>query len=365
MAMNIKDIYAVPMNMSPRERVLAAICHELPDRIPTDAIHVENAPEIARWLAIAESDVLDRLGIDGRIISAPFTGATRQEAGARYNEWGAPDTGDYGTARPYPLADVSSVHEIERYAWPSAGDYNFDAAGAAARQLGKTYAVRGPYWKPLFCQVCDLVGMENAMMQMAAEPVLFEAMLEHVFAHTAAFCERLLDACGDAMPILCLGDDFATQRGLMISPAAWRRYLKPRLAKLFDIGKRRGKFVWFHSCGDVTAVLPDLIDIGADVWETVQLHTLPISARDLKREYGRHLTFFGGVNTQRLPFVTPDEVREETLRCIEALGAGGGYICGPDHHIKPDVPAANAVALFDAARGFRREGYTRTNRENE
>jgi uroporphyrinogen decarboxylase len=150
--------------------------------------------------------------------------------------------------------------------------------------------------------------------------------------------------------ILCLGDDFATQRGLMVSPDAWCRHIKPHLARLFEIGKSRGKFVWFHSCGDITSVLGDLIDIGMDVWETVQLHALPIDAHALKRQYGRHVTFFGGINTQRLPFMTPDEVRREVRRVINMLGPdGAGYICGPDHHIKPDVSVQNTLALFDEA----------------
>jgi uroporphyrinogen decarboxylase len=199
--------------------------------------------------------------------------------------------------------------------------------------------------------------MENALIKMVEEPIIFEALLEGVSLYTLDFCERLLCACGDAMPILCLGDDFATQRGLLFSPSLWRRFLKPRYARLFEMGKRMGKFIWFHSCGDITAVLPDLIDIGVDVWETVQLHTLPLSPQKLKRNYGRHITFFGGVNTQRLPFQKPEEVRAEVVRCIELLGEGGGYICGPDHHIKPDVPAENALALFNAAQAFHREGY--------
>jgi len=90
----------------------------------------------------------------------------------------------------------------------------------------------------------------------------------------------------------------------------------------------------------------------------VQLHTLPISAERLKREYGRDITFFGGINTQRLPFVTPEEVRGEVQHCIAALGQGGGYICGPDHRLKPDVPPQNIVALFRAATDFRRPSYT-------
>jgi uroporphyrinogen decarboxylase len=95
-----------------------------------------------------------------------------------------------------------------------------------------------------------------------------------------------------------------------------------------------------------------------DVWETVQLHTLPISARQLKQEYGHHITFNGGINTQALPFGSPRSVRNEVLRRLEELGEGGGFICGPDHHIKPDVPPENSVALFQTVREFRRAGYT-------
>jgi uroporphyrinogen decarboxylase len=345
--------------MKPRDRMLGAIRHEPADRIATDAIHIENQPEIARYLGIEPDQVLDRLGIDGRIVAAPYTGERPAGApGESLTEWGTPDTGDYGTARLNPLAGAGSARDVERYAWPDPADYDYAAAAQAARTLNDTYAVRGPYWQPLFCRVCDLFGMEEAMVRLATEPAVFEAAIERVFAFTHAYCARLLDACDDALPILCLGDDFATQRGMMISPEMWRRFLKPRFARLFELGKRRGKFVWFHSCGDVTAILPDLIEIGVDVWETVQLHTLPLTAEQLKRNYGRHLTFFGGVNTQRLPFATPEAVRAETLRCIEALGEGGGYICGPDHHIKPDVPPANTVALFDTAHAFRRGGYT-------
>jgi uroporphyrinogen decarboxylase len=248
---------------------------------------------------------------------------------------------------------------VERYPWPDSSHYDYDGAAKTAGRWGKQYAVRGPYWQPLFCRACDLLGMEEAMIKMTLAPVLFEAVLDKVFCHTAALCSRLLDACGDDMPIFCLGDDFATQRGMMLSPQHWRKFLKPLYARLFAIGKQAGKYVWFHSCGDITEVLPDLLDIGMDVWETVQLHTLPMSAQALKQEYGRDLTFFGGINTQRLPFATPDEVRSEVTACIEALGGNGGYICGGDHHIKPDVPAENAVALYAAARAFRRDSYTR------
>ena len=346
--------------MASRERVLAAIRHEVADRIPVDAICVENQGKIAELLRIDQTEVIGRLGLDGRIVAAPFTGPVHEPVnGIGFTEWGTPSTGDYGTGRSYPLAGADSVVEIDAYAWPDIAQYDFARAGEIAEALDTEYAVRGPYWRPLFCRVCDLLGMEEALSKLLLAPAIFEAVLERVFCHVADYCERLLTACADHMPILCLGDDFATQRGVMISAEHWRRFLKPRYARLFETGKKKGKLVWFHSCGDITAVLPDLIDIGMDVWETVQLHTLPVSAEQLKREYGRHITFFGGVNTQHLPFATPEQVRAEVTKCIEVLGRDGGYICGPDHHVKPDVSAENTVALFDTAKAFRRDGYTR------
>lgn len=373
--------------MNGRERQLATIRHEVPDRVSIDAIAIETLPQIAAHLGIptaaGTAAVLDRLGIDGRVILAPYTGppgrpvdglaelAARAECvylvpyfdhdpgpPMQTTEWGTPWVPHYATHRAFPFTPDSSIRDVETYAWPAVEDYDYAWARRMAARFAPNYAIRGPYWKPLLCQVFDLLGTEEAMVTMLTRPPLFEALLERVAAVTIGYVQRFVAALGDDLHILYLGDDFATQRGMMISPQLWRRYLKPLYARLFEIGHRANKYVWFHACGDITAVLPDLIDIGMDVWETVQLHTLPLSPARLKEEYGRHLTFFGAVNTQRLPFMTPEQVAAEVTTCIEALGKGGGYICGPDHHIKPDVPHANSVALFDAAQAFRRPGYT-------
>jgi len=369
--------------MNSRERQLAAIRHQVPDRIPVDAIAIEIQAEIAAFLGIEHQAVLERLGTDGRVILAPYLGTPEEPVDGlaefavraecvyltphlgrtpglfpEFTEWGTPKVPHYATHRYFPLSADSSLADIETYPWPDPGHYDYALAAELAHRFAPDYAIRGPYWKPLLCQVFDLFGTEQAMVLMLTNPLMFEATLEHIFAFTSEYVRRFVAALGEDLHILYLGDDFATQRGMLISPQLWRRYLKPRYARLFEIGKQANKFVWFHACGDITAVLPDLIDIGMDVWETVQLHTLPISPEQLKREYGRHLTFFGGINTQRLPFKTVEQVCHEVRRCIEVLGEGGGYICGPDHHIKPDVPPANAVALFDTARQFRRAGYT-------
>lgn len=338
--------------MDHRDRQLAAIRHEVADRIPVDAQAIENTEAIAKKLGVPETEVAERLGLDGVCIGVSYGRKCFDASGQEVSEWGIPVVQDWGTSHHVPLGAAGSTADVERYPWPDPAAYDYAGSQARAREKHQRYAVRGPRCPVFFHQLCTLMGVEEALVKMVEAPRVFEAALESVLRVTREQCRRYVAACGPDLDILCLWDDFATQRGLMFDPALWRRYIKPRYAELFEIGKQAGKFVWFHSCGDVTEVLPDLIDIGMDVWETVQLHTLPMSPEQLKREYGRSITFFGGINTQRLPFAGVAEVREEVERCITALGRGGGYICGPDHHIKPDVPAENAIELFRAAREF-------------
>lgn len=349
--------------MNSRERTLAVINRKLPDRIPVDCIHVENAAEIAEYLKISsdQESVLKTLGIDGRVVGpGKYTGTMPDSIYCEaVDEWGTAAEQDYGFAHRYPLESVSELSEIEAYHWPLPSKYDFAESAQTAKSIVQSgTATRGPYWKPIFCRMSSLFGMEETMVTMMTEPGIFEAALEKVVDHTYEYCNHLISAHGENLDVFCLGDDFATQRGLMISPDLWRKFLKPCYEKLFSLAKKAGKPVWFHSCGDITSVLPDLIDIGMDVWETVQLHTLPISAEKLKNEYGKDITFFGGINTQNLPFASPAEIEAEVLKCIDVLGKNGGYICGPDHHIKYDIPAIKAITLFNTATGFRKDGYT-------
>jgi len=193
--------------------------------------------------------------------------------------------------------------------------------------------------------------MEETMVKMLTDVKVFEAVLERVFQFMYDYVEEFVKV--DGVDILCLADDFADQRGMMFNPELWRKYFKPGFRKLFDLGRKKSKKIWFHSCGNILAVLPDFIDIGIDIWETVQLHTLPIDAKTLKREYGKDIAFFGGVNTQSFPFKNPEEIRADVLETIKILGESGGYICGPDHHIKYDISPENTMAIFDTAKNYK------------
>ncbi len=343
--------------MTPKERQLAAIRREPIDRTPVDAIWVYNQKAIADYLNIDEKQVLAYMGLDGRPILLEYENEFSErsdEAGTIF--WSTTlfegDSSQYGTQRKYPLEHASSIKDIEAYQWPDPDKFQYEKAVKLAEKYEDIYALRGPFWMPIFCKACDLFGMEEAMVKMMTESAVFEAAVRSITDITVEVYRKFFDRCGDKVDIFQLGDDFATQRGMMISPAKWREFIKPQLSRLIEVGKSLNKIIWFHSCGDVTDVLPDLIDIGIDVWETVQLHTLPISPSKLKSEYGRHITFFGGINTQTLPFSTPAAIELEVKQCVEVLGKNGGYICGPDHTINADVPPENVIALFKAAREY-------------
>lgn len=337
--------------MNHKQRQLLAIKHEAADRISVDAVGIENIPQMAKFLGITEDEVLVRLNFDGRVIPLnllPYSGPKPKfDSTLDVTEWGTLRSGDYGTEMPRPLAGATSVSAVEEYSWPQPRFYGYAQAAELCKKY-QEYATRGPSWMPLFCRVCDLFGIEEALVNMMCQPAVFEAALNRIFDIVYETCGLLLETCPD-MDIFYVADDFATQRGIMMSPEYWRKYFKPLYAKLFALGKRYKKYVWFHSCGDITTVLPDLIDIGMDVWETVQLHTLPITPEKLKQEYGKHLTFFGTINTQQLPFISPQEVAKQVKHCIDVFGRDGGYICGGDHHIREDMSPENVLMLYDTA----------------
>jgi len=349
--------------MTPKERQLATIRRQLTDRVSADTIFIYNFIEIAVLLGVDIGEVWNELGIDGRLVLLSYKNdyvvpATVPNRVTWSTSLIDETSSQYGTTRTYPLAQAKTRRDIDEYQWPDLDNFDYQAAADVAALLGDTYAVRGPMWVPIFSKACDMFGMEEAMIRMMIEPDIFEAALDKIADIHVETCERFVEACGDSLPIFCVGDDFATQRGLMISPSKWRQFIKPRLDRIIDVGRKRNKIIWFHSCGDITSVLPDLIEMGVQVWETVQLHTLPFSPMDLKKKYGDRLTFFGGINSQRLPYAKSDSIKSEVNSCIEALGKGGGYICGPDHTINEDIPPQNTIDLFEAVRSFRKEGYT-------
>jgi len=145
-----------------------------------------------------------------------------------------------------------------------------------------------------------------------------------------------------------LSDDYGHQGGLLMSPALWREFIKPRLRVIIQSIKNKGLYAFLHSCGNVSAIIPDLIEISLDVLHPIQPEAMDIEL--LKNEYGERLTFYGGIGTQRtLVESSPDEVKQEVQTTIEKMARKGGYILGPGITLQHDVPLENILAFLDAA----------------
>lgn len=365
-----------------RDRVLKAIDHVQPDTTP---VHILGFEGVGRWLdrfgVKEDSELREMLGLDIVWASAVYLGPHAERG---LSIWGtSPESAGYAgygysqSRGGFPLAGAS-VSDVEHFDWPDPNDFDYEVVSDILRSVpDKARCVRSVYfvqqeglsrmeasrgggpqtamrvggWLPLICTLFDLFGLEETLVKLHSEPKVIEAAVTRLEEFIVEFTRRQLEATKGVADIYWYGDDFATQRGLMISPDHWRKYLLPTYKKIFAIAKEYGVKMWFHSCGTFRPVLPDLIDAGMDVWETVQVHLPENEPEVLKREYGRDVAFYGAVNSQQtLPYGTPEEVRAEVRERVRVLGKGGGYICGGDHSVLPDVPIENVLAMIDEAR---------------
>jgi len=197
-----------------------------------------------------------------------------------------------------------------------------------------------------------LCSNENFLMMLAAEPKKAERLLDMLTEIHLESLPKVIQAAGDAVDILQMGDDLGMQTGMQVSPQMYRRFFKPRHQKMYRYVKDNSDMaVFLHSCGSISAVIADLIDIGVDIINPVQTSAADMEPKRLKDEFGQHITFWGGgIDTQRvLPNATPEEVREAVKERIDIFAPGGGFVFTQVHNIMADVPPENIVAMLDAA----------------
>ena len=351
--------------MLPRERALAAFEHQLPDVIPAYVRNIMDWERHAAHLGVVTRDELFAALGNTMVTYAPACLIPQDVGrvdpqGDPLSIWGVPEgaVGTYTDTVPRPLAGAETIADVDSFPWPSGDGWDF---AGMRRQLesDRTYARLSPSWMPVFSKLCEVFGMEKAMISLHTDLPIIEAALAHIDDFYATFYGNLLATCADRLDVFGLGDDFAGNFGLLISPETWRRLFKPLYAKWLAMAKARDLHTFLHCCGNIVEVLPDLIDSGLDAWQTVQTHLPGQGARRIKREFGQHLTFIGGIDTTNvLSYATPEQVRQHVRQQIRLLGEGGGYICAPDHTIMAEVQSANVVALYEECGAFQGNGFT-------
>jgi len=230
------------------------------------------------------------------------------------------------------------------------GSYkDFADQAKAARDTGRYVLVN--IWGSHFEKAYFSRSIENFLADMAAEPAFARKLLNTIIEKNMVMLDNFL-GIADIDGVM-LGSDWGSQVDLLMSPAVWEEMIRPGEQKEYDLIHGYGKNVWVHSCGNIEKALPSLVEMGLDVLNPVQPEAMDIAM--LKREYGEHLTFWGGISTQQtLPRGTPDEVRAETRRVRDMMSKGGGYILSPSQGIQDDVPLENIFALFEVAREKKR-----------
>ena len=379
--------------MTSRERVLATLNHEEPDRVPIvigannttgikmdtyrgikDLIGVEAPDEyLYRWpeLGTAKLDekTTQRLGVDVRGVrdlepAEVLERNEQREPGTPYiNSWGSgqvqTEPGEWFPG-VHPLADADSVEDVEEYdGWPDMTDPTRVAhVEERAKQLAEAgeYAIMATPWLlfPLE-RAFAMQGMDVFLQNLVRNREFAEALLNKITEKCKTLMDAFLEKLGDNVDIIGIGDDLGTQESLLMSPKTYRDILKPIHDDYISfIKERTDAKVFFHTDGDVFPLIEDFIEIGVDILNPIQTSAGKMAnLSELKEQFGDEIVFCGAIDTREtLPNGSPDDVRKEVKRVIKELGPGGGYMVSAVHTIMDEVPAENVLAMVDAVREF-------------
>ncbi len=380
--------------MTSRQRLLAALDHKEPDRVPIDlggnqtGIHKLAYQSLVEHLGFDEElqildpvqqlvtpseAVLERLRVDTRYIHAAaaegFDGTivTVEREGRVWHDltdefgvrWSMPDDSKlYMDITLHPLADAS-LDEIKAYPFPKGND---PARFAGLREMAREIREQTPYAvvsgiSGVVYEYCWYMrGLQRWFMDMIEQPQICEALLDATLRFWLDWFEGFLDEMGDGtVDVIMIGDDLAGQNGPLFSPTFYRRIVKPRQKRLVQyIKSRTDAKIWYHTCGACKCYIEDLIDNGVDVLNPVQISASDMNPANLKAAFGSRMAFWGGgIDAQGvLPTADPQTIRRHVQKNMAAFKPGGGYVFNNVHNIQADVPPENILALFDAAAEF-------------
>jgi uroporphyrinogen decarboxylase len=339
--------------MTPKERWLAVLRREKPDRVPMDYWGTPEATgKIMRYLGCAtEDEMFARLHIDRPLVVTPrYVGPPLAPGydmyGCRHRDvdYG---TGSYSEVIEHPLAPYTSADEIEdRYTWPTPDWFDYSVIPEQ---------VRGNEHRPIcgggsepFLRYAWLRGMEQAYMDLVLNPEMVHYCLDKLFAFAYEDTCRIYEQIPGQVTFSYIAEDLGSQEGLLFSRRHIHEFLLPGMKRMMELAHENGVYVFTHSDGAIRPVIPDLIAIGMDILNPIQWRCKGMEREGLKRDFGAQIIFHGGMdNQQTLPFGTVAEVQTEVLENLAILGAGGGYILAPCHNIQAITPPENIVAMYE------------------
>lgn len=348
--------------MRSKERLQRALQRQPVDRVPIYMwFHPLTSERLAQILEIPPAFLGEAMGNDVQQTwvnnNYAMEGIVHQADGEWHmDDWGIKWVKQYhfNQIESYPLKQASP-EEMLAYRFP------YEKIEHLLRLMSPVAAASPDYFIGCDVSPCAyemywrLRGMEAALIDMIEKPALADVML----ARCADFAIALAEQACERYPLdwLWTGDDVASQKSMIMSPASWRKLIKPHLARVFAIGQQHNLPVAYHCCGALKPIIPDLIEIGMDVLNPVQSNCPGMDALELKKEFGSQISFMGGLDTQdMLPNRSATEVSRETARLLEGMTAdGGGYILAASHTIPPETPLDNIFAMYAVAGVSRQE----------
>ncbi len=338
--------------MTPKERWLAVLNREKPDRLPM--AFWATGETMQKMLAYLECDTEDemfaRLHVDkfagvGPSYVGPPTPKGDDIYGCRFKliDYGG---GAYSECVYHPLAQYETLDEIKaNYTWPNPDWYDYSHLPGQV-EANRDYPIQGGGSEP-FNTYKKLRGMELAFMDLILNPEIVHFCLDKLFGFAYEMTRRILEQVPGKIDFAYVSEDFGSQEDLMYSPEQIREFFVPRMKRMVELTHQGGAFVFHNSDGAIRKILPDMIDIGIDVLNPIQWKCRGMDREGLKRDFGDKVIFHGGVDNQyTLPFGTEDEVRQEVKDNIDLLGPDG-YILAPCHSMQVITPPENVIAMYE------------------
>jgi uroporphyrinogen decarboxylase len=329
--------------MSNRERVLASLSHRQPDKIPYDILFTQKAH--AKMVEFyGDPHFASKLGNCLTWLGCEPQGSWKEVEPDIWEDqfgvqWDRSIDKDIGNVRN----QLVTPENLADYRFPDPDDPSRYAWSRAPLEQSEDRFLLVNFGFTLFERAWTLVGMEDLLMAMVDDKRFVHELLDRILEFNLGVIEN---ACSFDIDAMIFGDDWGMQTGLIMGPRAWHEFIEPRIRKMYDLVRSKGKLVFIHCCGKVDMVFPELIECGVDVFNPFQPEVMDVF--DVKRKYGGRLSFFGGVSVQRtLPYGTVAEVREEARHLLEVVGRGGGYIAAPSHAIPADAKPENVAVLIE------------------
>jgi uroporphyrinogen decarboxylase len=394
--------------MNSKQRVLKALNHEEPDRVPIDiSAWDEVMNDLIRYLGLWPEVINDsgpqQIGIDGAFVSsglneaqlamleklnvdfrwawAPYIGPEMKTfpVAIKYEElrsqtnyylpnslewmpnttikeslWGTLRGGEgCGVSLTHPLENVTTVEEVEALPWDkwtNLDHYDYNAFAQECRDFSEAgYAVYGGPWAAIFSWMQEMMGAEKLFVDMIKRPKVVRAVAAKMGDFYYRQCDIMFQKARRDLDIFFSADDFGMQSGLQISIPMFLDFFKEQHEQMWRLAHHYGLKVQFHSCGAVRTLIPALLSMGLDSLDPVQVAAAGMVPRELKVEFGDQLTFHGGMDTQHvLPWSTPDQVRKAVAKLLETMAPGGGFIFSPSQHLTSEIPLENVIAMYES-----------------